>query len=400
MSGTNAESLRGLGPKSDDAPVTTRQPLTRDVPLEWIDSLLIAASEIDPSATIERRASALLDVAAKALTSCAIGVCIPGGMGAQVVVRMSPRASRDELHDPTRLFPEFAFERILAIELERRSTLHIAADDAGHLEGASLEVLLDRLVLAIRASVREARAQEALRDQIIQAEKLASLGQIAAGIVHELNNPLTSILAYSEYLRRKGERSGLDPADLERLARINEAADRILRFSRDLIAYSRPSAEKPGAVSIHDVIERALVFCDHVLDQTGVTVEKCFGDVHPVLGVTGPLTQVFVNLFTNAAHAMHEHGGCLSITTSMSPNDRHVTVTIRDDGHGIETEHLPRIFDPFFTTKTDGTGTGLGLSIVRDIVATHGGSIHAHACEPRGTVFYLDLPAAKPSSSF
>jgi two-component system, NtrC family, sensor kinase len=285
---------------------------------------------------------------------------------------------------------------VVTLELEARSTLHIASDDSGLLESAPLEGLVDRLSLALQASIREARTHEVLRNQVIQAEKLASLGQIAAGVVHELNNPLTSILAYSEYLRRKGERSGVDPSDLERLARINEAADRILRFSRDLIAYSRPSTEKPGAVSIHEVIERALVFCEHVLDQTGVTVERCFGEILPVLGVTGPLTQVFVNLFTNAAHAMHEHGGCLSITTSMSQSDSYVTVTIRDDGHGIDTEHLPRIFDPFFTTKTDGAGTGLGLSIVRSIVATHGGHIRAGTREPRGTVFYVELPIDAP----
>ncbi len=393
MKARTAESL-GEEQRGPDAPVTLRKPLTRDIPVEWVDDLLIAASEIDASASVEQRASALLNAAARAVTSCAFGACIPGVTGDQVVVRQSPRAYRGGGSDPTRLFPEFAFERIVTIEHERRSTVHIAADDAEHLESAPLEALLDRLVLALRASLREARAQEALRGQIIQAEKLASLGKIAAGVVHELNNPLTSILAYSEYLRRKGERSGFDPSDLERLARINEAADRILRFSRDLITYSRPSTEEPGPVSLHDIIDRALIFCEHLLDETGVTVERSFGDILPVRGVIGPLTQVFVNLFTNAAHAMHEHGGRLSITTAMSRNNSYVTVIICDDGHGIETEHLPRIFDPFFTTKTDGTGTGLGLSIVRSIVATHGGTIHADARAPRGTTFTVDLPIA------
>lgn len=392
------ESLRGQQPVSD-TPATYRKPLTRDVPLEWIDNVLLAVSDVEPTASLEQRVSALAAAAASSLPGCAVGVCIPGRAGAQLVVLQSPRARRAELHDPTRLFPEFTSERVVSIELDARSTLHVASDDSGLLDSAPLEGLLDRLSLALQASIRDARAHEVLRAQVIQAEKLASLGQIAAGIVHELNNPLTSILAYSEYLRRKGERNGVDPSDLERLGRIHEAADRILRFSRDLIAYSRPSTEKPSAVSIHEVIERALVFCEHVLDQTGVNVEKCFGELVPVLGVTGPLTQVFVNLFTNAAHAMHEHGGCLSITTAMSQNDSHVMVTIQDDGHGIDTEHLPRIFDPFFTTKTDGTGTGLGLSIVRSIVATHGGQVRASARAPRGTIFYVDLPILAPSST-
>ncbi|WP_437925794.1 ATP-binding protein [Sorangium sp. So ce291] len=382
-----------------DAPVTLRKPLTRDIPLEWIDALLIAASELDPSASLEQRASALLGAAERTLTGCGFGACIPGAAGAQVVVRVSSRARREDPRDPARLLPEFAFERAVAIEPEGRSSVHIAADDAGYLDSAPIQALVDRLVLALRITIREARAQQSLRDQIIQAEKLASLGKMAAGVVHELNNPLTSILAYSEYLRRKGERSGFDPSDLERLARINEAADRIRRFSRDLIAYSRPSTERPGAVSLHDIIERALVFCEHLLEQTGVTVEKCFGEIPPVHGVIDPLTQVFVNLFTNAAHAMHEHGGCLGIATAMSPSDGYITVTIQDEGHGINAEHLPRIFDPFFTTKTDGAGTGLGLSIVRNIVASHGGAIRATPRAPRGTAFYLDLPIALPSSA-
>ncbi|WP_438005524.1 ATP-binding protein [Sorangium sp. So ce321] len=382
-----------------DAPVTLRKPLTRDIPLEWIDTLLIAASELDPSASLEQRASALLGAAERTLTGCGFGACIPGAAGAQVVVRVSSRARREDPRDPARLLPEFAFERAVAIEPEGRSSVHIAADDAGYLDSAPIQALVDRLVLALRITIREARAQQSLRDQIIQAEKLASLGKMAAGVVHELNNPLTSILAYSEYLRRKGERSGFDPSDLERLARINEAADRIRRFSRDLIAYSRPSTEKPGAVSLHDIIERALVFCEHLLEQTGVTVEKRFGEIPPVHGVIDPLTQVFVNLFTNAAHAMHEHGGCLGIATAMSPSDGYITVIIQDEGHGINAEHLPRIFDPFFTTKTDGAGTGLGLSIVRNIVASHGGVIRATPRAPRGTAFYLDLPIALPSSA-
>ena len=232
---------------------------------------------------------------------------------------------------------------------------------------------------------------------MIQTEKLASLGQIAAGIVHELNNPLTTIVAYSDFLRKKLQRSGGDAADVERLARINEAAERILRFSRDLTAYSRPANEVPAPVAIHDVIERALVFCEHELEKTGVMVERSFGEVRPVRGVAGQLTQVFVNLFTNAAHAMRGQGGLLTITTSATEEE--VEVTVSDDGHGIEAENLARIFDPFFTTKTDGSGTGLGLSIVRSIVTSHGGRISVNGHDPQGTVFLLGLPtAAAPKS--
>lgn len=390
-----AEGVR-RGQPASDASITGRQPLARDVPLEWLDAVLVATAELDPAAPLEQRVTALVDAAADALPSCGFGVRLPG---AGLLYRRTPAGRPALTDDPVRLFPGFAVERVTAIVVNDQATLHVAFDEKLLVESAALDVLASRLALALRGAIRQARAHEQLREQIIQSDKLASLGQIAAGVVHELNNPLTSILAYSEYLRRKGERAGTDPTDLDRLARINEAADRILRFSRDLIAYSRPSTEKPEPVFLHDVINRALIFCEHVLDQTGVTVERSFGEIAPVLGVMSQLTQVFVNLFTNAAHAMHAEGGCLSIATVLSDDRAYVQVTIRDDGHGIDIEHLPRIFDPFFTTKTDGTGTGLGLSIVRSIVAAHRGRIRADVGEARGAVFYVDLPVTGPGST-
>jgi two-component system, NtrC family, sensor kinase len=159
------------------------------------------------------------------------------------------------------------------------------------------------------------------------------------------------------------------------------------------------------------VIERALIFCEHEIEKTGVSVERAFTDVGAVRGVAGQLTQVFVNLFTNAAHAMRESGGLLTITTVMREGplvggdpqtpargpdgqDGFVVITITDDGHGIEEQYRQRVFDPFFTTKADGSGTGLGLSIVRGIVQSHGGQISVHARVPRGTIFQVELPAA------
>ncbi len=389
-----------------EVPITHRQ---RSASAEWVDRLLLAACQVKPGATLEEAATAIVGAVAEVVPDVAIGACIPSSDGGQVIVRRSPRVSHSQSPDPTRLFPEFAFERVVTVRFDESSTLHLASNDEERFVGdGPYEGLLERLSLTLGAALRQCRAFErthqrdeelvGLQAQVIQSEKLASLGQIAAGIVHELNNPLTSIVAYSDYLRKKAERSGGDPADVERLLRINEAAERILRFSRDLIAYSRPAAEVPAPVAIHDVIDRALVFCEHVLDETGVMVEKNFGQVRLVRGVAGQLTQVFVNLFTNACHAMRGQGGCLSISTGMDTQDA-VTITISDEGHGIGADHLPRIFEPFFTTKTDGTGTGLGLSIVRNIIVSHGGSIRADGQAPRGTVFFVELPtAASPPS--
>ncbi len=387
--------------RSSEAPSAERLSLAREVPPDWLDRLLMGHAALLPTTPLLESVESLLAISVDVLDDLAIGVCIPGVDGRQVVVRRPDRVSQVGTPDAVRLFPEHEGERAIDIPGEPGATLHVGAHDRERLHHAAVLLYVDRLAEVLGSVIRVQRAMtrapstevHRLQDQVIQLEKLASLGQMVAGIVHEINNPLTSIVAYSDYLRKKGERAGSDQADVDRLARINEAAERILRFSRDLTEYSRPRAVVPASVPIHDVIDRALVFCEHELDQTGVMVERNFGEIHPVRGVAGQLTQVFVNLFTNAAHAMRDQGGLLTITTSMPTADE-VLVIITDDGHGIDQETLPKIFDPFFTTKVDGRGTGLGLSIVRSIVQNHGGRILAASNSPKGTVFNVALPIA------
>lgn len=244
-------------------------------------------------------------------------------------------------------------------------------------------------VIAIGRDLTELRE---LEEQVIQAEKLATLGQLAAGVVHELNNPLTSISVYAEYLLRKGERGGQDAADLEKMRRIVDSADRILKFTRDLVSYARPSTEEPAFVPIRDVLEQSLTFCEHVVREANATVEKRFADESAtVYAVKGQLHQVFINLITNACHALGPEGGCI-VLRSVLDEAEHLSVTIEDDGCGIPSEQRERIFEPFFSTKDEGKGTGLGLSIVRNIVEQHGGTITVSAREGGGTVFEIRLP--------
>jgi signal transduction histidine kinase len=396
-----------------------RKGVTHEHLAGMVDCLLVASSRISPEATAEEVASELITTIADRLLDTAVGAHLPRGDKSPVIVARSPRrqASLEEAlgsvldrpgckgekasEDRGRLFPEYAHERVAPLEDGEGSTLHLAADDENHLD--DLEVLVSRLSLALGSAVRRARvftraaAQAAelrkTRAQLIQSDKLASLGKIAASIVHELNNPLTSILAYSDYLHKKHTKNGSDPMDIERLARIQESAARILSFTRDLIDYTRPSSELRGSVEVHRIIERALVFCEHELEQLGITVDKSFDDVPQVHGVAGQLTQVFVNLFTNAAHAMRDRGGRLHILLAAPGDGSEVTITVSDDGHGIEAEHLELIFEPFFTTKPEGGGTGLGLSIVREIIARHGGRIRVESCASKGTMFTIALPA-------
>ncbi|MFO0761180.1 MAG: ATP-binding protein, partial [Byssovorax sp.] len=404
---SNDDRLPGVSDAPPAAVSSERLSLARHVPPDWLDRLLVAFAGLAPGAPLEDRVGQILTVAREILDDVAVGACIPGVGGKQLVIRRVDRPSHAGSPDPSRLFPDLPFERTVAVPGEDGATLHVAGADAERFaDQGGPAFFLDRLAQVLAAVIRthpvEPRSPavelKRLQDQVIQLERLASLGQMVAGIVHELNNPLTSIIAYSDYLRKKADRSGADPSDLDRFSRINEAAERILRFSRDLTEYSRPRKVVPAPVMIHEVIDRALLFCEHELDKTGVMVERNFGEVPPVRGVAGQLTQVFVNLFTNAAHAMQTEGGLLSITTTIAAGDV-VEVTIRDDGHGIEEDNLPKIFDPFFTTKTDRGGTGLGLSIVQRIVSNHGGTIRANGGSPRGTVFRLELPAAAAPES-
>jgi two-component system NtrC family sensor kinase len=149
-------------------------------------------------------------------------------------------------------------------------------------------------------------------------------------------------------------------------------------------------------VPMHAVVDQAFVFCEHVLRVSNVRVVRKFAaDVRPVLGVRDQLTQVFVNLFTNACHAMEPTGGTLSVETELDVVRRAVRVVITDTGHGIDPEDMKRIFEPFFSTKTEGRGTGLGLSIVRNIVMLHGGTVEVQNGMPTGTRFELLLPIAQ-----
>lgn len=238
-----------------------------------------------------------------------------------------------------------------------------------------------------------------LEEQIIQAEKLATLGQLAAGVVHELNNPLTSISVYGEYLLKKAEQSEAAPGDVEKLRRIVHSAERILRFTRDLVVYARPTTEEAKVLSVHDVLEQSIVFCEHVIAECGAMVERRFVDrAVEIRGVKGQLHQVFINLITNACQAMPEGAGRLVISTVVSV-DGMATVRVKDNGTGIPDDQRHTIFEPFFSTKGEGKGTGLGLSIVRNIVQQHRGEIRVESSPGEGTSFSLMLPAVDDEES-
>jgi len=357
------------------------------LPAAWIDRLLAVVCDLPVEDGADAVVRTLVDIAEQLVPECRFGFSVGDGL---------------EVHK-ARMFPDAAAERVITLPADPPGYgMHVASDDAVNLQdGTPVIELVHRITYLLAGALRTIRLISAkgresleLQGQIIQSEKLAGLGEIAAGVVHELNNPLTCIVGYSDYLYAKAKREGRDAADIERLFRINEAAARILRLSRDLIAYARPSIGPAAPTPIHSVIDQALVFCEHLPGRDNVAVERNFGaDMKLVMGVRDQLIQVFVNLLTNAYHAMYPQGGSLSIRTEMVLQNRAVRIIIVDNGVGIRPEDLGHVFEPFFTTKREGLGTGLGLSIVRNIVILHGGNISVDSAFGRGTTFVVDLPA-------
>jgi len=247
-----------------------------------------------------------------------------------------------------------------------------------------------------------------LEQQVIQAEKLASLGQLAAGVAHEINNPLTTIAIYADALLQKHAGplastatspavGGVEAADLDKLQRIREASDRILKLARDLTSYARPSSDVAEPVELTAVLEQSVAFCDHVIKAHEVVLHADgLAGLPRVLGVRSNLIQVFVNLLTNACHATAA-GGSLEIRAARA--GPFVAVHIRDTGTGIAPDDLAQIFEPFFTTKPAGEGTGLGLSIVQGIVRKHGGRIGVQSALGQGTEFVVELPLAEATEA-
>jgi signal transduction histidine kinase len=347
------------------------------------------------------------------LPGYAVGACfVPVGAATprdQVLVKRLPEGIRESSAgvDPARLFPLLAHEHVSPLPGSTTgSTLHVASevDPLDHERSPTVH-LVDRAALVLSRALavardlaspaRTVRDARVLEERLMQADKLATFGQIAAGVVHELNNPLTSIVAYSDYLIRKALADGSprNADDVERLKRISESANRMLRFTRDLVSYARPSNGVAGPVVLHGVIDQAVAFCEHVLAAAGVSVDKRYGaDVLTVRGVGEQLVQVFVNLLTNASQAAPAKGGQVIVTTLVDAASRRVRVVVEDNGSGIARDHLAQVFVPFFTTKGDRHGTGLGLSIVKSILETHDGEIHAESEAGSGARFVLELP--------
>jgi signal transduction histidine kinase len=297
----------------------------------------------------------------------------------------------------------------------------------------------DELRVRVRAGERIIRLEQSLEEQnrelrrtqaaLYQSEKLASLGQLAAGVAHEINNPLAYVLNNLSVLRRDvlaamevlgGYRAGrprLAAADAELAADLARREEEVdlgyllenlgplfdktltgLHRVRGIVGNMRDFARLDEAAfkeaDLNAAVSSTLEILGHEIKKKGIAVETQFQDLPPVLGHPGKLNQVLLNLVVNAVQACAE-GGHVWVRTRPEP-DGAVVVEVEDDGCGIPAENMPRLFEPFFTTKPVGQGTGLGLSVSYAIVRDHGGTIAVDTTPGRGSTFRVRLPLRPP----
>jgi two-component system NtrC family sensor kinase len=244
--------------------------------------------------------------------------------------------------------------------------------------------------MAQAVAEREELLTQAARQQIRRSEQLASVGRLAAGVAHEINNPLTGVLAFADLMRDK---ENLDAQDREDLGVIIRETIRAREIVRGLLEYARETPSVRVSLNVNDVVRQALQLLGKREAFQNVNLVEVLADDLPLVNCDrNQLQQVLVNLSLNACEAM-QSGGTLLLGTSHV--DDQVVIEVTDTGCGIKPQDLEKIFEPFFTTKPVGKGTGLGLSVSSGIIQQHGGTLEVESVLGKGTTFTVHLPAAE-----
>ena len=242
---------------------------------------------------------------------------------------------------------------------------------------------------------RDMTAEREMRVRLMESDRLAAVGELVAGVAHEVNNPLSSISAFAQLLLRDGS---LTPVQRESVDVIKAETLRASQVVKDLLAFARRSEPQREPLDFNGVVGRTLRMRGYQLSSNNVGVELALGaDLPPVTGDARQLQQVCLNLITNAIQAMAMVGGGTLVVSTRSEGNK-VVLEMRDTGPGIPENAREHIFEPFFTTKKEGEGTGLGLSVSYGIVSAHGGSIELADTSASGTTFRVTLPASEAAT--
>jgi PAS domain S-box-containing protein len=258
-----------------------------------------------------------------------------------------------------------------------------------NLKGSLLR--LDGAPIGAVLLIEDITERVALERSARQAEKLAALGTLAAGLAHELNNPIGIISSRIEIMLLDAEARPLPAEVMEDLRVLHRHAQRVARIAQGLLSFARQSSGRREAVDLNHLVEETLLLIEKQAAKDGIAIKKALApDVPPVLGDGNALQQVVMNLLTNARDALAGSGEIAIETQAVPGPSPAARLVVRDTGPGIPPEVLPRIFDPFFTTKPDGTG--LGLSISYGIVREHRGTVDVQSRPGEGTTFVLTFP--------
>lgn len=249
----------------------------------------------------------------------------------------------------------------------------------------------------ILASEKAKEKLQFVKAQLIESEKFAELGRLIAGVAHELNNPLSVIMGYSEFLIMNSKSA---KESVEYARKINESAKLCNEIIQNLLTFSRRREKKREYVQLNRVIESTLKLKQHDFKIDGIKFVKKLADNMPdVYANFYELQQVFLNIINNADHAMQEEPGNKTLIVTSDFDDNVVRIYFQDTGPGIPKKNFQKIFEPLFTTKAEGKGTGLGLSICYDIIKEHDGNIYVASDPDGGATFILEIPILSDKSA-
>ncbi len=390
-----------------------------------LDPTTVAKRTVDSIGRLLRATTAVLfrlDPASGALVTVATsgvmtrafppGVVVAAGAGAVGRAAAERRAiiTPDVLTDPTMLVPQDLKDRIIesnhraacAVPLIVRDTVigvlgvgdiagrAFTADDVDLAQAfaahAALSIENARLYAELEAHLRQL---ETTQEQLLQAGKLAAVGQLVTGVAHEINNPLATIMGQAEMLTRRLT----DPGQAQRVAKITESAMRAARIVLGLQTFIRPRPHELVALDLRALVERVLALREDAMRFNSITLIRDIPpSVPPVVGDAAQLEQVLLSLVLNAEQAVAGQAAP-RIAVSVGTHDSRVRLSVADTGPGIPTDILPRIFEPFFTTKAPNQNAGLGLSTSYSIIQSHGGRLTAESPPGAGATFVVELPA-------